>query len=77
MMTDRHLYGTVLTKQMPNHIQGCNLINQRIMIQLKIKKDPAFVIQIYTPDSSYSNDEGKNYIQPCSKNLIACQEKEN
>ena len=49
---------------MSNHMEGYHLINQRIMMkQLKTKKYPLFVFQIYAPDSSYSDDErGEFYV---------------
>ena len=39
-------------------LEGYDLINGRIMvIQLKTAQEPLFVFRIYTPDSSYSQDE--------------------
>ena len=48
----------VLKKEFVKQLEGYDLINGRIMvIQLKTAQEPLFVFRIYTPDSSYSQDE--------------------
>ena len=48
----------VLKKELVKQLEGYDLINGRIMvIQLKTAQEPLFVFRIYTPDSSYSQDE--------------------
>lgn len=67
----------VLTKEMSNHLQGYHLINQEIMmIKFKTKNDLLFVYQIYTPESTYSNDDKKTSVT-LQQELHNMQEKAN
>ena len=67
----------VLTKEMSNYLQGYHLINQEIMmIKFKTKNDLLFVYQIYTPESTYSNDDKKTSVT-LQQELNNMQEKAN
>ena len=67
----------VLTKEMSKYLQGYHLINQEIMmIKFKTKNDLLFVYQIYTPESTYSNDDKKTSVT-LQQELNNMQEKAN
>ena len=54
----------VLHKSITGHLQGYDLISQRlIMIQIQTKSDPIFIYQVYALDSTYPDEEAEAFYE--------------
>jgi len=54
----------LMTKELSHHMCGYDLVSERIMsVQITTKTGPLFLFQVYTPDSSYSEDTKEDFFQ--------------
>ena len=62
----------LISRELSQHMQGYNLVNERIMsIQLNTKTGPLFLFQIYAPDSSYNDDTKEEFFHMLQQQINA------